>query len=412
MRISDSEKGQAWLSQFRAADVPLATRLLDTLLFVSTAEFRNWMAGEILREAAIGRLALYGEREFPPLARFFNTLQPGKVKRAIGRNGPALVQPTRGSVYVGSEGIVAQLISELAQRRDVDALLTPGPDRLRPIKSRGPTQRLAIVTDLIGSGNRIYRMLNAMWRTESVRSWHSHRKVKLEVLVFTYASSIEGKRRVEKHRLRPRVIVRHVAPTLNDVDDDLAAVKALCRFYAPKPKHSSAGALGYGDAGTLVAFGHGCPNTAPPMLWHRGRSAGHPWEPLFPERSGVAFDLLEKPAEITVFRERLLSLGLPTLADPGLLARFPTAAREALLVLAAVSHGLRDDLGLASRTGLEVARVDSLLVTFRSAGWIGASNSITAKGLAELRAAAGTVSLAHDIPIDGVSVYFPSSLRG
>lgn len=408
MRISESEKGQAWLGQFRPEHVPVATRLLDSLLFVRTTEFRSWIADEITRQAQIGRLALYGEREFNPNARFFPDLQPGKVKRAVGAKGPPLVKPTRGSPYVGSEGIVAQLLSELARRKDISALLTPGPDRLRPIKSRGPTHRLAIVTDIIGSGTRIYRMLDAMWRTETVRSWYSHDRLPLEVLVIAYATSPGGQERILGHRLGPQVIVRHVAPTIWDIEPEAAPFKTLCGYYEPRPPHDEAGPYGYGDAGTLIAFGHGCPNTAPPILWNAGRD----WKPLFPERSGVDFDLLDRPSQTADFGRRLLALNRPSLADADILARFGSFSREALLLLAAISHGLRDSVMLASRTGVEVARIESLLFTFRAAGWIATSGAITTQGLAELRAAARLLPTERDIPIDAVSVYFPKSLRG
>ena len=190
MRISDTEHGQAWLQQFRPDDVSLATTLLDNVLFTSTSEFRKWLAEEVVRQAKVGRVALYNEREFPLFGRFFPQLKPGRVRRAVGKKGPMLVKPPRGSPYVGSEGIVAQLVSELAKRPDVAALLTPGPDRLRPMKTRGPTRRLAIVTDIIGSGTRICKMLDALWRTETIRSWHSHRGVPLQILVIAYASAL------------------------------------------------------------------------------------------------------------------------------------------------------------------------------------------------------------------------------
>lgn len=408
MRISESDKAQAWLGQLRPEHVATATRMLDHLMFVPTTQFRAWLAEEIFRQAATGRLALYGEREFHPGARFFPLLKPGKVKRAIGTKGPDLVKPTRGSAFVGSEGIIAQLLSELARRPDMRALLTPGPDRLRPMKSRGPTRRLAIVTDVIGSGNRIFRMLNAMWRTESIRSWHSHRKVPLEILIISYATSATGQTRIESHRLKPQVIARHIAPTIWDIEDDSGPFEKLCSSYEPYPPDEHAGPHGYGDAGTLIAFGHGCPNTAPPMLWRHGRR----WTPLFPERSAVEFDLLERRSDVANFGDRLLGLNRPSLANPNLLARFETLSREALLLLAAVSHGLRDSVKLASRTGLEVARVDSLLSTFQTAGWISNTNAVTAQGLAELRAAGRVLPTKRDIPIDAVSVYFPTSLRG
>lgn len=407
-RLSETAQGEAWLRQFQPQDVALATELLDRLVFVPSDIFRSWLAGEIIREAGKGRLALYGERELPPRSRFFPQLQPGKVRRAIGAKGPALVQPTRGSSFVGSEGIVAQLLSELVKRSDVAALLTPGPDRLRPQKSRGPTRRLAIVTDVIGSGTRIERMLDALWRTESVRSWRAHRKVDLEILIFAYSASAAGYERVQGHRVRPRLFVREIVPTVQTIVNEPEHFVNLCKYYEPQPTDDSAGPLGYGDAGTLVAFGHGCPNTTPPIFWNTTRR----WRALFSDRSGVEFDALAEPSDLMIFSSRLRSLNRLSLSNPALLEQFDTPAREALVLLAAISRGRHHPLRLASRTGIEVTRVVRLLAAFRTAGWIAGHNGITAKGLAELAAAKKVVPQTSDVPFDRVSVYFPTSLRG
>ena len=408
MHMSETESGQAWLGQFAPGDVPLATRMLDEFLMVPTSVFRRWLGAQIAREASKGRLALYGERELPPNSRFFPELAPGKAKRAIGAKGPALVKPVRGSSFVGSEGLVGQLLSELARRKDVPALLTPGPDRLRPMKTRGPTGRLAIVTDLIGSGNRIHRMLDSMWRTETIRSWHAHHKMQLEVIVIAYAVTPAGLERVKGHRLRPTVHHRVVAPTVHDLEDDPQPLIDLCERYEPVPSDGEAGATGYGGVGTLIAFGHGCPNTAPPVFWRKGKR----WRPLFPQRSAIDFDEVRRPAEIARFGERLLVLAKPSLADPALLERFGEEAREALLLLATISRGRRTDVMLASRTGIDMVRVESLLRAFHRAGWVDAAIGITAQGLAELRSADRVRSVGRDVPFDGVSVYYPKSLRG
>ena len=371
--------------------------------------YRRWTAEEIIREAAIGKLALYSEREFPALTRFFPNLAPGKKKRAIGRDGPALVEPDPKTGLIGSEGIVAQLLSELSKRSDVDALLAPGPDRLRPGSDEGPTRRLAIVTDIIGSGNRIVRMLDALWRTETVRSWWSHKKVPLEILVISYAASAEGCKRVRGHKFKPTVLVHTIAPTVHDVaDGDISPFKALCRRYDPQKNGRKPGPYGYEAAGTLLAFGHGCPNTAPRMFWKRSAR----WTPLFPNRSGVELDLTIDRSTLAIFSERLVALKRPSLADPAIGLRFSEEAREALLVLSGVAHGLREAPRLASRTGVDLPRVTVLLPAFAAAGWTDGNGAVTEAGLAELRSAARLKQRIRPVSEDRVSVYFPKSLRG
>src|SRR5579862_5718574 len=117
MSIENSELGLAYLSQFEPADSQKASFLLSQFVTVSTSEMRHWLASRLeLHSSRAAPLALYAEREFPPSARFFSKLQPGVVRRAVGRQGPALVEPTRGSLHVGSEGIIAQLLTELRRR--------------------------------------------------------------------------------------------------------------------------------------------------------------------------------------------------------------------------------------------------------------------------------------------------------
>jgi len=80
MRLSETEKGQAWLRQFKSDDIAAATRLLDQMVLVSTSDYRRWTAGEIIREAAKGRLALYGARavnSYSPIARSTFTFPAG-----------------------------------------------------------------------------------------------------------------------------------------------------------------------------------------------------------------------------------------------------------------------------------------------------------------------------------------------
>lgn len=411
MRLSDTAEGQSWLSQFRPEHVQMATAILNALVLVPTSEFRQWTARKIRQKAKAGRMALYAEREFPPGGRFFPELAPGKTKRSVGRKGPALIKPRRGSPYVGSEGIVAQLLSELAKRRDVKLLLTPGPDRLRPQISRKPTQRLVIVTDVIGSGTRITTMLDALWRTETVRSWYSHLRVSLEVIVFSYAATDPGLALVRSHRFSPQVWVKRIVPTLDKLSDnewDYHQLAWLCREYDPRRWEEDPGPLGYKEAGTLLAFGHGCPNTTPRLFWASGKH----WRPLFPDRSAVELDRVLHGSSIVQFGERLAGVNRTTLADPALIARFGQESREALLVLATISHGVHDPVRLASRTGLDVARIVSLLEAFAEADWTDAANVITVAGLAELRAARRVAPTRRPIPVDRVSMYFPTSLRG
>lgn len=334
----------------------------------------------------------------------------GSVLRSVGRSGPKLIEPTRGSMHVGSEGIVAQLLTEIARRDQRAFLLSPGPDRLRPQITRPAVHKIAVVTDLIGSGARICKMLDALWRTETFRSWQSHLKSRIEIHIVAYASTIAGERVVKSHRLKPKLHFTMVAPTIFDLyrGQGLARMENLCKYYNPLQGNKTYGPLGYENVGTLIAFGHGCPNTTPPMFWADNRSL----PPLFPNRSAVSLDTFFHNHNGIPFSDRLMSLGQPTLSNPELLAQFEEEAAQALLVLAAMARGLRGLSKIAVRTGLSVLVAGYLVEIFQRVGWCDVHGAISEAGLSELRSARLSLKSRIPLPEDRISVYFPTSLRG
>ncbi|TBY55695.1 hypothetical protein E0H39_33290 [Rhizobium leguminosarum bv. viciae] len=411
MKLSESELAAEWLSYFKRGDDLIARELLDNFKVVSTSNFRSWISTALQKLGTRATpLALYTEREFPRGQRFFPNLAPGAAMRSVGRSGPKLVEPTRGSSHVGSEGIVAQLLTELARREPKSFLLTPGPDRLRPKKTRPAIHRIAIVTDLIGSGARMNRILDALWKTETFRSWQSHNKSRIQIHVVAYASTIVGAKAVKTHRLKPHLHFKELAPTISDMFHrvTLLHVERVCKFYNPLQGHPGIGPLGYEGTGTLIAFGHGCPNTTPPIFW-----AGKGGRPaLFPNRSAVDFDALFHVNDGIVFADRLAALGQPTLSDPELLSHFDDEASQALLVLSAMARGLRGVSKISVRTGLGVVVAQNLLDVFQRIGWIDSEGAITESGLIELKSARQSIRLRSPLPEDRISVYFPTSLRG
>lgn len=411
MKLSESEQAANWLFHFTIGDDLAVRDLLDHFTVVSTSAFRSWVSQALGRIGSRAMpLALYAEREFPRGQRFFPKMDTGAVLRSVGRNGPKLIEPTRGSMHVGSEGIVAQLLTEIARRDPKAFLLAPGPDRLRPMKTRPTVHKIAIVTDLVGSGARICKMLDALWRTETFRSWQSHLKSRIEIHVVAYASTIAGEKVVKSHRLKPRLHFAVVAPTIFDIyrSHGLGRVENLCKFYNPIPGHNTYGALGFEDVGTLIAFGHGCPNTTPPMFWAESRTR----PPLFPNRSAVSFDTIFHAHEGIRFSDKLMSLGQPTLSDPELLAHFGEEATHALLVLAAMARGLRGISKISVRTGLGVLVAENLIKVFLRVGWCDVHGAISEAGLSELRSARLSLKSHIPLPEDRISVYFPTSLRG
>ena len=199
----------AWIGQFESADQPAACELLAAMRLVSRDEFSEGLR-QLLRDSLTnGQLpvGVYVERELvrrntKPSALFKQS--KGKVKRAFGP-GPKLVQPTRPfSQVVGSEGLVAQIVSEFFREAHDQCLLSPGPDAIRSHRVR----RFVLVTDFIGTGRRVMDYLDAAWRVRSVRSWWSARKsCGMSFEVIAYSATEAGRALVESHSLpaqRPR----------------------------------------------------------------------------------------------------------------------------------------------------------------------------------------------------------------
>ncbi|WP_434555273.1 phosphoribosyltransferase-like protein [Salinisphaera shabanensis] len=407
--ITKTGKAQNWLRQFHQHDYSSAYTLLQQIRFVRTDDVRIWLADQLICHSRDEWLALYAERELAPGSRFFPKLDPStRRRRSVGKRGPAFVAPPRGSQRVGSEGIIGNVLSEVHGRNDCKTRLSPGPDILRPKKTRDAIRRLAIVTDNIGSGDRILKILDAMRKTRSIYSWKSHLHVPLEIIVFAYSTSSHGLKRIQNHSLAPRVVNCRVSSDLWTPFQNAEEVRDLCVKYDPGGTDENETALGYKSSGTLTVFGHGCPNTVPRILWKSTRV----WVPLFPQRSAVNFSSFDKASDIEKFTKQFLQFDEPRLSEPALLERFSTTTRAALLTLIAISRGLHDAIKLSCRTDLDMATVTVLLDVFKSAGWISASNVITDRGLAELRAARRVRGAGRAYPEDHVSVYCPTSLRG
>ena len=82
---------------------------------------------------------------------------------------------------VGSEGLIASLITQLCRERRDQFLNHPGPDSIRRKKLRA----FFLITDFIGSGERVCDYLTAAWRVASVKSWSSFHLLRFEVIAYS-----------------------------------------------------------------------------------------------------------------------------------------------------------------------------------------------------------------------------------
>lgn len=401
--LSVTAIGQAWLLNFDADDQPIAKRLLDRLLLVSASEFSLKMTQQLTEMAARAReahnvLALYAEREMATVDGNVEPFFPGTEKgRATGQGiQPIVVRPEKQDV--GSEGIAAALISKFRSSNSDVVLSHPGPDELRSKRVR----KIVVVTDFIGSGKRVYEMLEAFARVATIKSWRSYGLVSFEVVCYSAAESGAGV--VTGHRLQPKITMYAACPVVDEAfkGADLSAIRELCKKY---PKGSK-WPMGFNATGSLIAFSHGIPNNAP-QIFH---SSFNGWQPLFRGRSTLMSDL-DKVADTSdhVVEQSTALLGVRN-AREILHKASGELWTHTMLILHALRSGLRSREQISARTGLPITRVTEILELATTAGWLSPTSRLTSLGRRELRWQKmwkPNISLAHQ----NDDLYFPTQLR-
>ena len=175
--LSKTSFGSTWLNRFPKDDQKAATLLMDEILLVGRDTLAAGLQESLqilVHQTANHPIALYVEREIPKIVegkrpnRVVRILPlfctEGDGRRAIG-NGPPAILPN-DSKEVGSEGPLANFITD-ACRRNAKALIShPGPDLLRSKRVR----TIVIISDFIGSGQRVFDMLEAFWLVRTIRS--------------------------------------------------------------------------------------------------------------------------------------------------------------------------------------------------------------------------------------------------
>lgn len=402
-----AEPTLAWLGQFEPEDQPVAVALLRAMTLVSRDAFAEGLRALLLARLAKGKgpIGVYVERELRhrhgvPFRLFKESRT--KVRRAYGV-GPPPVQPTQAyDADVGSEGLVAQMVSEVCRTHSQQVFNHPGPDSIRKHRIR----RFVLVTDFIGSGKRARTYLQAAWRVRSVRSWWSGRAIRgLSFEVVAYAATQTGRAFVERHPSRPEVHVAVGCPTL-DTEFSNSDVRKLCVKYSPVPP-SVMPPTGFDHGGALIAFAHGVPNNAPPILHKRGRG----WAPLFPARvTSATRQHFSTAQDAEAIRTHLVEMRQARLAEAGQVAGAKPHAQNLLMVLAALSRPPRAAEAISRKTGLTVIEVEVALKAALKNDWVDGQYRLTDIGHAQLHQARKAPP-DDPLPIDAPPFYYPSSLR-
>jgi hypothetical protein len=411
--ITESLEARTWLAQFDADDQQNAAALLDAIAEVSADDLASGLKERILAQLKTGSapIALYAERELQKRAgrphRLFKE-EARKIKRAYGA-GPPPVRPLRAyDPDVGSEAIIAHLISEICRQYSKDFVSHAGPDEIRKRKVR----RFIVVSDFVGSGNRAWMYLESAWRVRSVRSWHSLKMFDFGVIA--YAATDEGSKRVKGHSCSPSLEIVRPCPTIRTefTFERAEAIRELCIRYDPID-HDPVQSLGFNGLGALIAFAHGIPNNAPRMLYKQRKvGSRRPWTPLFPARitADLRRSFADEPDNAEILA-RLARLNQYRLSVSPMLERANSETARVLLVLAALMRGPRFDEAVARKTGLTIPETSRLITHLRSCGWIDDDRIPTDAGHAQLRHARDWRDRIVEPPHESIELYYPQHLR-
>ena len=410
LKLSQTGKGIDWLKQFDPDDQGDAAKLIDHMRLVSHQEFAEQLQSLIIERAKAvdGPIGLYAEREIRKWKgvpnRLFKEQRGNKNRRAYGV-GPQPVSPTKAyDPKVGSEGIVAWLITQLCNREPKLFLNHPGPDAIRKNRIR----TCFLVTDFVGSGTRVINYLSAAWRIFSVKSWVSYKLFKFEVVAFS--GTDKGVSKVEKHRCRPSISLVQSCPTIETVfkDEEAERIRQICIAYDPE-RSDLIDSLGFLGTGALIAFAHSCPNNTPRLLHKSGKR----WFPLFPARvTGEVSSVFEDRRDKDSLIDRLQRMNENRLASGEWFEQASKDGRSLILLLAALRKSPRFDEALSRNTGLTIPEIKIFIHALNEWKWIDDDRCLTDDGYKQLRYIRNIKATTQEV-LSSVSegLYYPQQLR-
>ncbi len=408
-KLSKTEEGIEWISQLHEDDQSLGCKLLDTVTLVGQDEFVSNLRQQIINNSnnINGKVALFAERELKrgknKVYKLYKEPKRKKNRRAEGM-GPQPVQPKINyDLKVGSEGLIAWLISDIC--RDNNKFIShPSPNQIRNKKIR----KFVLVTDIIGSGDRVLEYLESAWSVASIKSWKSLKY--LSFVVIAYSGTELGIKRVKHHKTCPTINIIKPCPTIDTEFDKKTAIqiKSLCINYDPVDKNQI-DSLGHRGSGVLLAFAHGCPNNAPRIL-HKLKKNN--WKPIFPKRVTTAtrhiFGEKDNPNEL---KKRLERLHETRLANGHWLTQVTKEGQKIILLLAALRRGPRFSNAIARKTGLTIPEIEILLEQTKNWGWVSEKLYLTESGKTQLSHIRKITSSNVDTNDKNKVLYFPKSLR-
>jgi hypothetical protein len=402
-KLSDNAQTKEWLNQFSGNEKEVATSFVDQILRVSRNSLVSGLQSLLqtispenikFRES----IALFAEREiiktYGKIPPYFENTDRG---RAAGHGAPPImVNPNRQEV--GSEGIIANIITDYCRQNGETFISHPGPSKMRKKKVR----QIVILTDFIGSGQRVVTMLDSLNLVATLRSWRSYHLIRF--VIIAYSGTSNGINVVKSHKLHPVVKTFIGCPTIvNSFTGALLnKIISLCKTYPEG--HSDP--LGYKNGGALIAFAHGCPNNVPPII----HSKKNRWIPLFPGRSTTscfsAFSDIGDYGEVSNRDLNILNAQRALNCDDGKNWIY------AMLILAVSTHS-QNFQTISAQTRIPLVDVERVVTLAKEALWLDHAMRLTRLGRMELerlrrRRKKSPIRLA----IGENELYYPTGLRG
>ncbi len=346
------------------------------------------------------RIGLYAEREFAAGRIFTEEWVAGRhgklTERSTGPKRVAPIAPRRGSSRVGSEGPTANVIAQIIKGNQRSFTSHPGPDIVRQTGVR----LICIVTDFIGSGTRINKMLDLFWKSPSVRSWWQLGWIRFAIV--TACGTRRGIQEVMRHRVNPEVKSAFTVPSVGDFEADLVARWTdIMTRYGP-PGATAEDKSGYKGSAALVAFTYGLPNNTP-LIVH---GTGGGWQALYqgsiPPNSKHAFHPLTdgERAENAIERAGLaidLTIGSDLATMHLVLSQIRGKWRQ----------GAEEEI--SERTGLTSDQVRIAIARAKARALVAIDGHLTEAGQAAIKGLR-TPWRRPDIPTN-VNPYYPWQLR-
>ncbi|MBF4343619.1 hypothetical protein EAY39_23330, partial [Vibrio anguillarum] len=291
---------KTWIEQFELVDRYAAELLLQSLNYVSFADFEKSIQEQVEDIVKnVQRDSKTCVAVFPVSKNLQNKFNENKELKSAN----------------DSSGRIGHTLKNLERKLDKKIEISP---RISSM-SQNKVRHIIYVDDFIGSGTRFIKF----WRkdvSKSVKSWVSGGYCKIWVVCHTVHS--EGSKKIIKNVKAieaERILSKHHVSSSSLLDNDV--IKQLLMKYAPRTNKPDA-ALGYGQNCSPIVYQYGCPNNAPAILWANGKpnkkngiSFGR-WDALFSERSidTSLYPLFEEKFSFESYPELLWTAGQYKLA--------------------------------------------------------------------------------------------------